>query len=90
MYGVVYVMITRDADEQFDTCPCTYLRCAEVWIEVVVILPLLHLAGQQHLVMRRVDWNLSVGLVLASPDALLHMPCPDARLSCNCACAAGE
>lgn len=59
------------------------LRCGEVWVEAVVVLPLLHLAGEQHLVVSSMEWHCSIRPVSASPHALLHMPGPNARLPCR-------
>lgn len=56
-----------------------YLRCAEIWVEGVVILPLLDLARKQHLVVRSVDWHSSIRPVSTSPHTLLHMPGTNAR-----------
>ena len=70
----------------FNCQVCTvikYLGCAEIWIKSVVILPLLNLAGEQHLIVRSMDWHSSIRPVSASPHALLHMPSTNTRLSCN-------
>lgn len=61
--------------------PC--LGCGEIGVEVVVVLPLLNLAGKQHLVVSSMEWHCSIRPVSASPHALLHMPGPNARLPCK-------
>lgn len=60
-----------------------YLRCTEIRVKVVVILPLPSLAGEQRLVMRSMHWNSCIRLVPARPYALLHMRGTNAWFTCK-------
>lgn len=60
-----------------------HLRGANIWVVVVVILPLLCFPGQQHLVVTCVERHTCIWLVPARPHALLHMLSVNARLACT-------
>ena len=59
-----------------------YLGGTHVGVCKAVILPLLHLACQQQLVVGRAQWHMGIWLVPASPHALLHPGSTNTWLTC--------
>lgn len=60
-----------------------YLRRAEIWVWTALILPLLHFACEQQLVVRCGKGHMCIWLVSACPHALLHFWCTHAWVPCR-------